>query len=127
MRKNHSYFGKKKEVKLFGVKEYAYVYVDRNVALSRYNTYMSENEEEYEQFKDKDKDWYMVKYGYFILLSNINTTPADLLSQYFCRTDIEGVFKTSKEYLKLLPLSKWTDLTVRGKISTCAVERRLAA
>ena len=116
MRKKHSYFGKKKEVELFGVKEYAYVYIDRNDALSRYNTYMSENEEEYDQFKDKDKDWYMVKYGYFILLSNIDTTPADLLSQYFCRTDIEGFFKTSKEYLKLLPLSKWTDLTVRGKI-----------
>ncbi len=26
------------------------------------------------------------------------------------------VFKTQKEYLDLLPLSKWTDLTVRGKI-----------
>lgn len=29
---------------------------------------------------------------------------------------IEGIFKTSKEYLDLLPLSKWTDDTVRGKI-----------
>jgi len=26
------------------------------------------------------------------------------------------VFKASKEYLDLLPLSKWTDQTVRGKI-----------
>ena len=26
------------------------------------------------------------------------------------------VFKTSKEYLNLMPISKWTDLTVRGKI-----------
>ena len=31
-------------------------------------------------------------------------------------TRIENVFKTSKEYLDLLPLSKWSDLTVRGKL-----------
>lgn len=52
-----------------------------------------------------------------LLFKNIHFCyPADLLSQYFCRTDIETVFKTSKEYLNLMPLSKWTDLTVRGKI-----------
>ena len=34
----------------------------------------------------------------------------------FDRTDIEVVFKTNKEYLDLLPLSKWTNQTVRGKI-----------
>lgn len=38
------------------------------------------------------------------------------MSEYFARTDIEVVFKTAKEYLDLLPLSKWTDTTVRGKI-----------
>lgn len=42
--------------------------------------------------------------------------PEDFLYRYFCRTEIETVFKTSKEYLELLPLSKWTDQTVRGKI-----------
>ena len=43
-------------------------------------------------------------------------SPKELLSDYFCRTEIEVVFKTAKEYLELLPLSKWTDTTVRGKI-----------
>ena len=57
-----------------------------------------------------------VKYGYFVLISNRDLTPKELLSEYFGRTDIEVVFKTSKEYLDLLPLSKWTDQTVRGKI-----------
>ena len=114
--KGHAYFGKQKEIELFGVKEYAYVYVDHYNALKRFSDYLSEHQDEYDLLRDKDKDWYTVKYGYFILLSNIDTTPADLLSQYFCRTDIETVFKTSKEYLNLMPLSKWTDLTVRGKI-----------
>lgn len=116
VRKGHAYFGKQKEVDLFGVREYAYVYVDHYNALKRFSDYLSEHQEEYDQLKNRDKDWYTVKYGYFILLSNIDTTPADLLSQYFCRTEIEMVFKTSKEYLNLMPISKWTDLTVRGKI-----------
>lgn len=64
----------------------------------------------------KEKDWYTVKYGYFVLLANKDTTPKELLSDYFCRTEIEEVFKTSKEYLDLLPLNKWTDTTIRGKI-----------
>lgn len=66
--------------------------------------------------KDRNKDWMMVKYGYFVLLSNIETTPEDLLFHYFCRTEVETVFKMSKAYLELLPLSKWSDQTVRGKI-----------
>ena len=38
------------------------------------------------------------------------------MDDYFGRTSIESVFKTRGEYLDLLPLSKWSDLTVRGKI-----------
>ena len=30
--------------------------------------------------------------------------------------DIESFFKTSKEYLSLLPLSKWTRETIEGKL-----------
>lgn len=63
-----------------------------------------------------EKDWMTVKFGYFVLVSNIDATPAELLTMYFGRTEIEKVFKTSKEYLDLLPLSKWSDLTVRGKL-----------
>lgn len=115
-RKHHVYFGHRKDISLFGQKEYAYVYVDKYTALKRFSDYLVEHEEEYEMLKDRDKDWMTVRYGYFVLLSNIDTTPEQLLSDYFGRCDIEMVFKTSKEYLELLPLSKWTDETVRGKI-----------
>ena len=81
-----------------------------------FRKYLEENEEEFETLKDKDKDWLSIKYGYFILISNKKTTPKELIREYFERTNIEVVFKTSKEYLGLLPLSKWTDSTVRGKI-----------
>ena len=116
VRKNHTYFGFRKEIDLFGHQEYAYIYVDQNNALKRFGEYLVEHEEEYASLKAKDKDWMTVKYGYFVLLSNRDLTPKELLSEYFGRTDIEVVFKTSKEYLDLLPLSKWTDQTVRGKI-----------
>ena len=116
VRNRHAYFGIKRKITIFNQEMYAYVYVDQNNALKHFSEYLVENEEEYESMKAKDKDWATVRYGFFILLSNIDTTPKELLTEYFGRTEIETVFKTSKEYLDLLPLSKWTDTTVRGKI-----------
>ena len=116
VRKHHAYFGIQKRIQLFGQDMYAYVYVDQYNALKRFSDYLVEHEDEYETLKAKDKDWLTVKYGYFILVSNINMAPREMLSEYFGRTNIECVFKTGKEYLDLLPLSKWTDETVRGKI-----------
>lgn len=116
VRKHHMYFGFRKEIELFGQREYAYIYVDQYNALKRFSDYLSEHEEEYAGLKVRDKDWMTVKYGYFVLISNRDRSPKELLAEYFGRTDIEVVFKTSKEYLDLLPLSKWSDLTVRGKI-----------
>lgn len=116
IRKKHVYFGRQIKVRVFDEDEYAYIYVDQNNALQRLRDYRIDHEEEYEAMKDKDQDWYTVKFGYFVLLSNKDEKPEQLLTEYFERTDIETVFKTSKEYLGLLPLSKWTDTTVRGKI-----------
>ena len=116
MRNGHLYYGKQLEKTIFGVKCFVYVYVDKYNALKRLSDYLVEHEDEFEELKDKDKDWQAVKGGFFILISNENKTPKDMLIDYYGRTDIEGVFKTAKEYLQLLPISKWTDLTVRGKI-----------
>lgn len=116
VRGGHIYFGKRKEIELFGEKIFAYVYVDKDNALQRERNYMLEHTEEYAALKDKEKDWMSVRFGYFVLLSNKKLEPVDLLTEYFGRTDIEGVIKTSKEYLGLLPLAKWSADTVRGKI-----------
>lgn len=48
----------------------------------------------------------MVRYGYFVLLFNRNLNSVEFLTEYFGRMDIDGVIKTGKEYLGLLPLSK---------------------
>ena len=116
VRNHHAYFGVQKRVTLFGEEMFAYVYVDQYNALKRFSDYLVEHEDEYAELKAREKDWMTVKNGFFVLLSNVDASPKELLSEYFGRTEIEIVFKTSKEYLELLPLSKWSDTTVRGKI-----------
>jgi len=116
IRQGHSYFGYRKEEVIFGCREYTYVYVDKDNALELSRNYQIDHEKEYQALKDKDKNWYSVKFGYFVLVSNKKKEPDEMLDDYYGRTKIENVFKTSKEYLDLLPLSKWTDQAVRGKI-----------
>ena len=116
IRKNHSYFGKAVPVEIFGTDVMAYVYVDQYNALKGYTDYLLKHEDEFEKLTNRERDWLKVKFGYFVLISNYRKTPAEMLDDYFSRTSIESTFKTDKEYLKLLPLCKWTDTTVRGKI-----------
>lgn len=115
-RGKHSYFGKRKEVCLFGQRIYAYVYVDHQNALSGYNDYMRDNEKEFESLKDKEKTWKKHSSGFFVLLSNIRETPKEMLDRYFGRCFIETIFKTAKEYLQMLPLKKWNVQRVYGKL-----------
>ena len=118
IRKNHTYFGKVVKERVFETDVYCYVYIDYNNALNGYTQYIKNNYEDFIKMKDKEKDWYKVKFGFFVLISNYFKTPQEILDDYFTRTNIETVFKTDKEYLKLLPLCKWSDSTVRGKIFT---------
>lgn len=115
-RGKHSYFGKRKEVCLFGQRIYAYVYVDHQNALSGYNDYMRDHAREFESLKDKEKTWRKHSSGFFVLLSNIRETPKEMLDRYFGRCFIETIFKTAKEYLQMLPLKKWNVQRVYGKM-----------
>ena len=116
IRDRHVYFGYKRKVTVFGQEVWTYVYLDKNNALQRSRDWIVENLDEYAKMKDYEKDWLDVKYGFFVLISNIDGTPESILDEYFGRSYIETVIKTDKEYLGLLPLSKWTMDTVRGKI-----------
>ena len=115
-RNGHTYFGRRFEEVLFEKKVYLYVYIDKDRALSLGRSYRQNNREEYEKLSDKEKNWMDVKNGYFVLVFNVDSTPAETLDRYFGRMDIESFFKTSKEYLSLLPLSKWTRETIKGKL-----------
>ena len=116
IREGHSYFGKIKKVTIFDTEVFAYVYVDQYNALKGYTDFLSRKPEVFEKLSVREKDWYKVKFGYFVLISNYRKSPADILDDYYARTSIETAFKTDKEYLKLLPLRKWNNETIRGKL-----------
>ena len=116
VRENHTYFGKKHLHEIFGHQVYAYVYLDSENANSAFRDYMSEKREEYDKMSMGEKNWTRYRGGFFILISNLDRTPAEILDDYFGRAFIETVFKTEKEYLNLLPLCKNNEDTVNGKI-----------
>ncbi|MCR5170965.1 MAG: hypothetical protein K6C33_10980, partial [Desulfovibrio sp.] len=116
VRKRHSYFGKAIKQKIFDTDVMCYVYIDEFNAMNGFVKYVTDHYDEYEKLTFSEKTWLMSKDGYFVLLSNYIKTPQEIIDDYFSRVKIEGVFKSTKEYLKLLPLNKWSDTTVRGKI-----------
>ena len=116
VRDDHAYFGHDQTVKIAGVDVRAYVYRDERNASKVFAETYRKDPQKFEKLSNHEKEWIMHKGGFFILIANYLKTPAEMLDEYFSRTSIETVFKTDKEYLKLLPLCKWTDDTVRGKI-----------
>ena len=118
IRKSHTYFGIRKQITLFDQKEYAYVYIDKDNALILGRQNRLKNEEIYSKLSTDEKSWYNVKFGYFVIISNKLLSPEEMLDEYFSRTQIETIFKCSKEYLKLLPLCKWTVERILGKLLT---------
>ncbi len=116
IRQSHTYFGYRKETEIFGQRINAYVYVDKDNALVLGRKNREKDADAYDRLSMAEKNWHSIKYGYFVLVSNIEASPAEMLDEYFGRTSIETVFKTGKEYLELLPLSKWNRITVLGKL-----------
>lgn len=115
-RGSHTYFGRHFAEEVLGQGVHCYVYVDKDNALARLNQTLSSDPEGYAAMLERDKDWEAVRGGYFVLMSDREMTAAEALDEYFGRMQVEAFFKTAKSYLGLLPLSKWTDETVRGKI-----------
>ena len=116
VRENSIYYGRRRQITLFGVDLFAYVYVDKQRALDGYREFIKKYPDQYSQLKDGERKWMAVHADYFVLLSNQELEPATLLDMYISRTHIEAVFKSGKSFEGLLPLAKWNELSVRGKI-----------
>ena len=116
VRQGHSYFGIQRKVELFGKEEFVYVYVDDENASAFYKDYLFKHAEEYENMSMKDKNWIRYKEGFFVLVSNIDSTPDRILDRYFGRTEIESALNCGKEYIGMLPLNKHNEITVHGKL-----------
>ena len=116
IRNTHTYFGHRKKITLFGKEMWAYIYVDKVNAVLNSAKWIMAHRDEYDRMGMAEKTWTEVSFGYFVLLSNAEKTPAETLDDYFGRTSIESVIKTAKEYVNLLPLCKWNATTIGGKI-----------
>ncbi len=112
----HAYFGERFERRIFGNREYCYVFLDRKQAEELGGKWRVEHPEEWESLCDNDKEWYAVKDGFFILIGAKDMTPKEALVEYKARGSIEGFFKDGKSYLEIMPLESWTKPTVLGKI-----------
>lgn len=116
VRQDHTYFGIRREVEIFGKREYAYVYMDTENASSFFKGFLKDHADEYGEMTMKDKNWTRYRGGFFVLVSNIDTTPDRLLDRYYGRTEIETALNCGKEYLDMLPLDKHREETVNGKL-----------
>jgi len=114
--KGHSYFGKKFVRTCLGYSEYCYVFLDQNQANDLGRNWRQTHPDEWEALSRYDKEWYMVKDGFFILVGNKDDTPRNILVEYRDRVRIELIFKTMKDFENLLPVKKWDATRVKGKI-----------
>ncbi len=116
VRQDHSYFGIRKEIEIFGCREFAYVYLDFENASSAYRDYLYDHMDLYEAMTMKEKNWVRYKGGFFVVVSNIETEPDRMLDNYYGRTEIESAINCGKEYLCMPPLNKHRTETVNGKL-----------
>lgn len=116
VREGHMYFGKKIKKDFFGYTINAYAYIDKTNAMISITKKMINDTNSIQELDESERFFKEYEGGYFVLLSNIDLSPIELLNKYFGRTEIENVFKTSKEYLNTLPLCKWTYETIMGKL-----------
>ena len=112
----HTYYGERYERDIRGYPEYVHVFVDHDRAAWLGRKWRQDNPEAWEALSKEDKEFQMVKDGLFMVVGNADVTPRQALVAYKEHTDVEGFFKDSKSYLRVLPISKWTRETVLGKV-----------
>ena len=120
--KDHTYFGKCVESTIVGFKEYCYVYLDMDQALNQGKKFRDEDPNGYNKLNKDEQEWLNYKGGFFILISNINKTPKEILHEYLAQTSIENSLKNTESFLELLPLEKWNDDRISGKLLLNIIE-----
>lgn len=114
--KGHTYFAKAFNRACLGFMQYCYVFVDHDQASDLGRHWRIEHPDDWELLSKNDKEWCMVKDGFFILIGNKWNSPRNVLIEYRDRVKIELIFKTMKDFTDLLPIAKWKEQRVLGKI-----------
>jgi hypothetical protein len=116
IRNGHSYFAHMIKTEVRGYPEYCYIFVDKDNMLTLARKDKLEHPEKWEKLIPAEMEKREIEFGFFILISNKEAAPGDILEEYFGRCTIESVFKSAKEYLSILPIAKWDKTKVLGKI-----------
>lgn len=123
VRNQHNYVAIKKKIKLFDsceIEAFSYIDKDNAEACSKKKLIEMSNDaslkNEFNLKPQNEKKKILMNGGFFVLLSNCDFDAEKTLDEYFDRTHIETFFKDAKEGRRLLPLDKWNDSSVRGKI-----------
>lgn len=119
----HDYVAIRKKIRLFDSCEIeAFSYIDKDNAESgskKIQIEMANDKNSKAEFDSKpvnERKKILMNSGFFVLLSNCGFDEKKTLDECFDRTHIEMFFKDAKEGRTLLPLCKWNDMSVRGKI-----------
>ena len=119
---HHTFYGERYEISLFGNREYAFVFVDKTQAEKLSRRWRETHPGEWECMSRNDRDYSLVKDGFFILVGNRDQSCREALVEYRGRAKIETFFRDAKTYLSILPIAKWTKERVLGKILHDVIE-----
>jgi transposase len=89
---------------------YIYVYIDYSKRAIDYNSYLMNSDEDDEETKSRNK----LISGVFMLYSDKDNSPLEILKKYRLRDGIEKLIRHNKTNLDLLPLGKRSMQTVQG-------------
>ncbi|MDR1051693.1 MAG: hypothetical protein LBP95_11610, partial [Deltaproteobacteria bacterium] len=110
-------FCKQIKISIDGYDYFAYLCIDNDKYANDYKKgcqelpYDESNNIDIKVYNDK-----MKRYGRFILLSNTNIDPKDIISKYYIRQRLGQIFDIAKTEASLLPLRCHSDETLRGHI-----------
>ena len=117
VRGGHAYFGRHFVRGVLGARAHPCACVDRDRALSCLRQTRDGRPGEREAMPGRDKDWEGARGGLLVLMPDMGeTAPASALDAHLSRTGAGQVLETARDHLRLLPIAKWTETAMRGKV-----------
>jgi hypothetical protein len=110
---------KRVQIQLFGYSYYSFLALDEkraNIEKSDFVIKHHLDQDFTDQYNDKE-----IYFGKFIILSNQEIAPSEIIGLYYGRQKIEQVFDVAKNMLGLIPVRCHTEEVLRGHLLTCFI------
>lgn len=114
----HAHLGRHLVRSVLGARTHPCARVDKDRALSCLRQTRDGRPGEREAMPGRDKDWEGARGGFFVPMPDTGEmAPASALDAHLARTGAEQVLETARDHLRLLPIAKWAETAMRGKVS----------